>query len=134
MTRTATALLSVALVAGGSLALAPTASAKDGDVKQRGNCSASTDWAVKVKPRNGQLRADFWVKNTAPVGQSWTLTITPRGGTPVTSTKPTRATDDNGDDDSRHTAEARWRTWAAAGPLTFAATGPNGETCSVTVG
>lgn len=130
----ALALTAASAVALGSLALAAPASAKDGDVKMRGTCSAATDWVVKVKPKKGQLRADFWVKNTAPAGQAWTLAVTRGSTTLSTSTTATRATDDDGSDDTRYTAEAKWRTWTSPGALTFTATGPNGETCTASIG
>ena len=90
-----TALTLVSAVAlGGVVLTAPAASAKDGDLKQRGSCTSpsTSSWAVKVKPRKGQLRADFWVKNNT-TGQPWTLVITQNGapvGSPVTRTAGTR--------------------------------------------
>jgi hypothetical protein len=119
----------------GSALVAPAAFAKDGDMKKRGDCTASSDYAVKVKQKKGQLRADFWVKNNAPAGASWTLDVTRDSATLVTSTKATVTNDDDDDDDSMHTAEAKWRTWASTtgGAMTFTASGPNGEKCEVTV-
>ena len=123
------------VVLAGSALVAPAALAKDGDMKKRGDCTASSDYAVKVKQKKGQLRADFWVKNNAPAGASWTLTVTRPGQTLATSTKTTRPNDDSGDDDTLHTAEAKWRTWASTsgGALTFVALGPDNERCEVTV-
>ena len=126
-----------AVVLGGLVAVAPTASAKDGDMKTRGTCSSTpnaSQYAAKVKARKGAQRADFWIKNNT-VGQSWTLTVTQDGqpvGTPIT--KVTRATDDGpSSDDSLHTTEVKWRTWlTGTGPITFSATAA-GETCTVTV-
>lgn len=128
------ALAAASTVALGSLvALAPAASAKDGDSKRRGSCSADSDFAVKVKDRKGALRVDFWVKNNA-VGQPWTLTVKKGDATALTSTRPTVANDDDGDDDSRHIAEVKWRTTVApGGTLSFSAAGPNNEICTVTV-
>jgi len=122
------------IVLAGSAIAAPAASAKDGDMRKRGDCSASSDYAVKVKQKKGQLRADFWVKNNAPAGASWTLAVTRDGQTLATSTRATRPNDDSGDD-TAHTAEAKWRTWASTsgGALAFTASGPNGEKCEVTV-
>lgn len=123
------------VVLAGSALVAPAAFAKDGDMKKRGDCSASSDYAVKVKQKKGQLRADFWVKNNAPAGASWTLEVIRDGQTVSTSTKATRQNDDDDDDDTMHTAEAKWRTWASTtgGAMTFTASGPGGETCTVTV-
>ena len=119
----------------GSALVAPAAFAKDGDMKKRGDCTASSDYAVKVKQKKGQLRADFWVKNNAPAGASWTLDVTRDSATLVTSTKATVTNDDDDDDDAMHTAESKWRTWASTtgGAMTFTASGPNGEKCEVTV-
>ena len=126
-----------AVVLGGMVALAPVASAKDGDMKTRGTCSSAQNaslYVAKVKARKGAQRADFWIKNNA-VGQSWTLAVT-QGGQPVGSpiTKVTRATDDGpSSDDTFHTTEVKWRTWlTGSGPITFSATSA-GETCTVTV-
>lgn len=132
-----TALTLVSAVAlGGVVLTAPAASAKDGDLKQRGSCTSpsTSSWAVKVKPRKGQLRADFWVKNNT-TGQPWTLVITQNGapvGSPVTRTAG--ASDDQGSDDSRHAAEVKFRSYlpATAGPLVFTATSGS-ESCTVTL-
>ena len=117
----------------GLVAVAPAASAKNGDVKMRDTCSGDSTWVVKVKDRKKGVRADFWVKNNT-IGQAWDFTLT-QGGSPVTSsTKSTRANDDSSSDDSRHTAEVKWRTRlsSGAGPLVFTATS-GGQTCTVTV-
>ena len=134
MKRTVALAAASAVALGSLVALAPAASAKDGDMKRRGSCSADSDYAVKVKDRKGALRVDFWVKNNA-IGKPWTLTIKQGATTVLTSTRSTIATDDDSDDDSRHTAEVKWRTTVSPGAaLSFAAAGPNGETCTVTVG
>jgi hypothetical protein len=137
MTRT-TAILATsaasAIAITSLVAVAPAAAAKGDQIKKRGDCSSSSDWAVKVKTKKGQLRTDFWVKNNT-VGQAWDFSLT-QGGEPVTSsTRVTRANDDSSSDDSRHTAEVKFRSWAALGsePLVFTATS-GGETCTVTVG
>lgn len=120
----------------GLVAVAPAAMAKDGDQKQRGACSApsNADWAVKVKPRKGQLRTDFWVKDNT-VGGAWTFTLLQNGqsvGSPVTKTAG--ASDDQGDDDTRHAAEVKFRTYAkdVTGPLVFTAVSGT-QTCTVTL-
>jgi hypothetical protein len=129
---TALALASTVAIAG-SLALAAPASAKNTDSKQRGSCSASSDYVVKVKDRKGGARVDFWVK-TDTTSESWKLVLTQNGATVVDSTKQTRASDDNSNDDSLHAAEVKWRTFlpSGSGPLAFTATG-GGETCTVTL-
>ena len=79
----------------GIVALAPAASAKDGDVKMRQSCTGGDSFSVvKVKDRKGGLRTDFWVKNNT-VGQAWNFTLT-QGGEPMASvSKTTRASDDD---------------------------------------
>ena len=121
----------------GIVALAPAASAKDGDVKMRQSCTGGDSFSVvKVKDRKGGLRTDFWVKNNT-VGQAWNFTLT-QGGEPMASvSKTTRASDDDSSsssDDTRHTAEVKFRTYLSSlnGPLVFTATHGT-ETCSMTV-
>jgi hypothetical protein len=115
------------------VALAPAASAKDGDVKMRNACTSTSSYAVKVKDRKGGERVDFWIKSNT-VGESWTLKLTAGGAEKLNVTKQTRADDDDSSDDSRHTAEAKWRTFlpSGLGALTFTATGPSGS-CTVVV-
>lgn len=131
-----TAATGIALT--GLVALAPAASAKDGDVKMRQTCVGGDSFSVvKVRERKGGLRTDFWVKNNA-AGRDWTFTLAQgtAGNVIASATKPTRASDDNpsSDDDTRHTAEVKFRTYvsSAAGPLFFTATN-GGQTCAVTV-
>ena len=124
-----------ALALTGLVALAPAASAKDGDLKARGACTSpsTSSWAVKVKPRKGNLRADFWVKNNT-VGGAWTFTVQ-QGTGPASApvTKTAGASDDQGVDDTRHAAEVKFRTYlpATAGVLTFTAISATGEECTV---
>ena len=125
-----------ALAVSGLVAVAPVAAAKDGDQKARGACQSpsTSSWAVKVKPRKGQLRTDFWVKNDA-VGQAWTFTLKQNGAdaaAPVTKTAG--ASDDQGADDSRRAAEVKFRTYVpdTTGPLLFTATSGS-QTCTVTL-
>lgn len=132
--------LTVSAALAGGIALAPVlmvpAAAKDGDSKARGNCSASSTYAAKVKDRRGGLRVDFWVKNNT-IGQTWAYTLTQGGTTVDSSTKPTRATDDSSSDDTRHTAEVKWRTSlpSSVGALVFTAKSTSGpaETCTTTL-
>lgn len=120
----------------GLVALAPAASAKDGDVKQLNSCTGGDAFSVvKVRDRKGGLRTDFYVKNNT-VGQTWNFTLTQGGATVSTASKATRASDDDdsSDDDSRHTAEVKFRTYlsSATGTLVFTATS-GAQTCAVTV-
>lgn len=120
------------------VALAPAASAKDGDVKQRQSCTGGTSYSVvKVKNRDGGLRTDFYVKNNTP-GQSWSFTLTQgaTGAVVASATRTSRASDDDSSssDDSRHTAEVKFRTYVAnaSSPLVFTAKS-GAETCTATV-
>ena len=136
MRRTTILMLASAVALAGGVAAAPAAAAKDGDMKTRGGCSAASTYVAKAKGRDGGLRVDFWVKNNT-VGQSWTYTLTQGGATVLQSTKSTRATDDDNSssDDTRHTAEVKWRAFASgAGALTFKAVSKaTGETCSASM-
>lgn len=122
----------------GLVALAPAASAKDGDVKMRNSCTGGESFnVVKVRERKGGLRTDFWVKNKT-VGQTWSFTLAQgtTGNVVSSATKVTRASDDDdsSSDDSRHTAEVKFRTYVSStsGPLYFTATS-GGQACTVTV-
>jgi hypothetical protein len=134
MRRTTILMLASAVVLAGGVAAAPGAAAKDGDMKARGACSASSTYVAKARARDGGRRIEFYVKNNT-VGQSWTYTLTQGGTVVLTSTKKTRATDDASSDDSRHTAEVKWRAFASgSGALTFKAVSKaTGETCTATM-
>jgi hypothetical protein len=136
MRRTTILMLASVVVLAGGVAAAPAAAAKDGDVELRGACSASSTYVAKARPRDGGRRIEFYVKNNT-VGQSWTYTLTQGGTVVLTSTKKTRATDDtnSSSDDSRHTAEVKWRTTtgSTSGALVMkAVNAKTGEVCSAT--
>jgi hypothetical protein len=138
--RTILALTAASGIALASMvAVAPAASAKDGDVKMRQSCTGGDSFSVvKVRERKGGLRTDFWVKNNA-AGRDWSFTLAQGAPTEVIAkaAKTTRASDDNPSsrDDTRHTAEVKFRTYVpdTTRPLYFTATGPGGEICAVTV-
>jgi hypothetical protein len=137
MRRLTALALATSVAVAGSVGLAASASAKGDDVRQRDTCSASSTWAAKIKSKHSGLRVDYWVK-TQQTGQSWTATIKQNGTTVLTSTKNTRAHDNQGQDDTGHVAEAKWRVSAqdAAGADTFVLSAVNaasGETCTVTL-
>jgi hypothetical protein len=133
MRRTTALIVASAVGLAGGIALAPAALAKDGDTKARGNCSASSSFAAKVKSRDGGVRVEFQVK-TDTVNEPWKLTITQGGVSVLESTRTTRASDDDSNDDSYHAAEVKWWTFrpSGAGALVFSAVG-GGETCAVTI-
>jgi hypothetical protein len=136
MRRTTILMLASAVALAGGVAAAPAAAAKDGDAKQRGSCSAASSYVAKVRARDGGRRIEFYVKNNA-IGQSWTYTLTQGGAVVLTSTKKTRATDDtSSSDDTRHTAEVKWRTTtgSTSGALVMkAVNAKTGEVCSASV-
>jgi hypothetical protein len=69
MTKVAiTGLLAMAL-------LAPTAAfAKDGDVVRTGNCSAASDWKLKLSPENSSIETEIEVDQNV-VGQVWKVKV-----------------------------------------------------------
>ena len=70
--RIASAVLAVLTV--GVLAVAPAAQAKDGDVIERGSCSGSSDWKLKLSPDNGRIEAEFQVDQNK-TGDVWRVRI-----------------------------------------------------------
>ena len=50
--------LSLAILAAGALSLPIGASAKDGDIIRRGDCTGATDWKLKLSPEDGRIERD----------------------------------------------------------------------------
>ena len=125
-------ILAGALTTSAGLVLAPAASAKDGDARYRAACDMGSRSDVKLRDKDGRIRVDFYVKNNQ-IGEAWNYTLTQNGTTVVTSTRSTRATDDSSDDDSRHTAEVKWKSYLtnAPGTDTIAARAVNAKTGEV---
>ena len=102
------------LALAGMAAAAPAAQAKDDSIKMRGACASpsTSTWAVKVKNKKGQLRADFWVK-TAAAGQPWDFRLVRVNGETQTllseRTRTTVASDDESGDDSRSVTRISFR-------------------------
>jgi hypothetical protein len=63
-----------AVIAAGSLAIAPSATAKDGDIRKEGNCSGSTDWKLKLSEEDGRIEVEFEVDSNVN-GQEWRVTL-----------------------------------------------------------
>lgn len=62
-----------------SLAGAAPASAKSGDVIKTGTCSGSTDWKLKLGPRDGgTIEVEYQVDSNV-VGQTWRVRIFQNG-------------------------------------------------------
>ena len=64
----------VAALTVGVLAVAPAAQAKDGDVIERGSCSGSSDWKLKLSPDNGRIEVEFQVDQNV-IGDVWRVRI-----------------------------------------------------------
>ncbi|MEX1295781.1 MAG: hypothetical protein AB1Z67_06400 [Candidatus Limnocylindrales bacterium] len=74
----ATALITGVLVATTLVAAPMTASAKDGDVIRRGDCTARSDWKLKLSPENGRIEVEFEVDQNRN-GQKWTIRMKRNG-------------------------------------------------------
>jgi hypothetical protein len=85
-TRAALALAAVTAVA---ISAAPASQAKEGRVEQRGNCSRSTDWKLKVGPEDGRLEVEGEIDSNRR-GQTWRWRIVHNGSVSATGTRVTR--------------------------------------------
>jgi len=74
----ATALISSVLVATMLVAAPMTASAKDGDILRRGDCTARSDWKLKLSPENGRIEVEFEVDQNRN-GQRWNMKMKRNG-------------------------------------------------------
>jgi hypothetical protein len=67
--------LVIGLIAAAMVALAPLGvMAKDGDVIRSGNCTASTDWKLKLSPEDGRIEVEFEVDGS-PNGWTWNVKL-----------------------------------------------------------
>lgn len=143
MRRLTALTLTTAVLIGSGLALAPAASAKDADDRERtrGACTDTSFFKAELETDDGQIETEFTVKSQVP-GQRWTYTLTQNGTVVATSTRTARADDDDDDrfDDSpspRHLAEVDWDRDRpnTSGRDTFVMRAVNtatGEVCTVT--
>jgi len=74
----ATALISSVIVATTLVAAPMTASAKDGDIIRRGDCTARSDWKLKLSPENGRIEVEFEVDQNRN-GQRWSIKMKRNG-------------------------------------------------------
>jgi hypothetical protein len=58
--------------------VAPAASAKDTDVIKEGNCTAGSDWKLKLSEENGQIEVEFEVDQNV-VGDVWRVRLLHNG-------------------------------------------------------
>lgn len=118
---------SVLIAAALPLATATPALAKDGDVRVSGNCSASTDWKLKVKPDNGRIEFEGEIDSNK-VGQTWAWKIKHNGTVSETGSAKTKAPSGS------FSVNRRLSNLAGVDTFTFVAkNAASGETCNGTV-
>jgi hypothetical protein len=94
---------------------------------KRGDCTATTDWKLKARPRDGRLEAEFEVDSNV-VGQRWTYTIRHDGTVKASGARTTKAPSGS--------FSVEKRPPNAAGVHTISATAKNastGETCKASL-
>jgi hypothetical protein len=82
-------LATAALLASTLLWVTP-ASANDSDVIREGNCSAASDWKLKLSEENGRIEVDFEVDQNV-VGETWQVVLKQNGVTFFRGTRVTQA-------------------------------------------
>jgi hypothetical protein len=73
-----------------SVAGAVPALARDGDVIERGSCSGSADWKLKLSPEDGKIEVEYEVDSNVN-GQSWKVRIFKNGDRIFRGTRTTKA-------------------------------------------
>ena len=86
----ATAFITGVLVATTLVAAPMTVSAKDGDVIRRGDCTARSDWKLKLSPENGRIEVEFEVDQNRN-GQRWNIRMKRNGKVFWRGARTTRA-------------------------------------------
>ncbi len=118
-----TTLMCAALVAFAAVLLAPTASAKDGDVLVAGKCTRATTSKLKLSEENGRIEVEFEVDQNRN-GVRWTVSLR-RNGTRfarlVRTTRPPSGSFE---------ARALARNGAGAEVIRGRAVSPSGEVCT----
>ena len=74
----ATAFITGLLVATTLVAVPIGAAAKDGDIIRRGDCTARSDWKLKLSPENGRIEVEFEVDQNRN-GQKWNIRMKRNG-------------------------------------------------------
>ena len=74
----ATAFITSVLVATTLVAAPMTTSAKDGDVIRHGDCTARSDWKLKLSPENGRIEVEFEVDQNRN-GHKWNIRMKRNG-------------------------------------------------------
>jgi hypothetical protein len=118
------AALITTILASSLLVAAPLGTAaKDGDVIRTGNCSAATDWKLKLSPENGRIEVEFEVDQNR-VGRTWNVKLKKDGNVFWRGQRTTRAPSGS--------LQVRQGTAKGGGPdrIVGVATNPaSGETC-----
>jgi hypothetical protein len=73
-----------------SVAGAMPAAAKDGDVIERGSCSGSADWKLKLSPEDGRIEVEYEVDSNVN-GQTWKVKLVKDGERIFRGTRTTKA-------------------------------------------
>ena len=124
--RSAIGSLSLAILAAGALSLPVGAAAKDGDVIRTGNCSAATDWKLKLSPENGRIEVEVEVDQNK-VGKSWNVTLKRNGTTFWSGQRTTQAPSGS------FTVRKLTNNGAGTDTISARAVNPNsGEVCQAT--
>jgi hypothetical protein len=76
--RSALSAMSVAILAGAALSMPGAVAAKGTAIIRTGNCSAASDWKLKVKPDDGRLELEFEVDQN-PNGKTWNVVLRHNG-------------------------------------------------------
>jgi hypothetical protein len=124
MSRTLTATIT-GLIAVSALALAPAASAKDGDVRVTGRCTGAATSKLKLSEEDGRIEVEFEVDQNRN-GVRWRVVLRRNGATFFTGTRVTRAPSGS--------FELRRLTADGAGTdvVSARATSPGGQVCRAT--
>ena len=104
------------------LALAPAATAKDGDVLRAGTCTSASTSKLKLSPEDGGIEVELEVDQNRN-GVRWSVVLTRNGGAVGRTVRVTRGPSGS--------FEARFVTRNAPGPDRFVARATRaGETCT----
>ncbi|HSO80258.1 MAG TPA: hypothetical protein VLQ88_08775, partial [Chromatiaceae bacterium] len=63
---------------------------RDGDIIRTGDCSASTDWKLKLSPENGRVEVEFEVDQDRH-GQTWNVRLKRNGSSFWSGQRTTQA-------------------------------------------
>jgi hypothetical protein len=85
-----TSLMAGVLVATTLVAAPITASAEDGDIIRRGDCTARSDWKLKLSPEDGRIEVEFEVDQNRN-GQSWNVKVKRNGNVIWRGSRTTQA-------------------------------------------